>query len=151
MLSLFDSLPLRGEILLRHGPLRISLPCLPQTLVQNLDAWCQEDFPISARTCIERPWYFFGDNTSRPGVWYYRIRWSFISWAWSCIRYFFPYIFIIEFTLQSRNSSRSVHRSSRLSLKNVCVCIVRTFGLSVLLVYYITNSWFFSLYCRPLW
>ena len=31
---------------------------------------------------------------------------------------------------------------SRLSFE-IFVCIVRTFGLSVLLVYYITNSWFF--------
>ena len=34
-----DSLPLRGEILLRHGPLRTSLLYLPRTLVTYLDAW----------------------------------------------------------------------------------------------------------------
>ena len=49
-----DSLPLRGEILLRHGPLRISLPCLPRTLVIYLDAWCQEDDIFQGESASKR-------------------------------------------------------------------------------------------------
>ena len=139
MLSLRDSLPLRGEILLRREPLRISLPCLPRTLVHNLDAWCQEDFPISARTCIERPWHFFGDNTSRPGVWYNRIVVHLFPGRGAAFAYFLSYKLIIEFTLQVGIPSAQDIVSSRLFLKKCCVRMVRTCGLSVLLVYCISN------------
>ena len=53
--------------------------------------------------------------------------------------YFFSYISIIEFVLQVGIPSAQIIVFSRLFLKNVCVCMVRTCGLSVLLVYYISN------------
>ena len=57
--------------------------------------------------------------------------------------YFFPYISIIEFILQVGISSAQIIVFSRFFLKNVCVCVVRACGLSVLLVYYISNHGYF--------
>ena len=57
--------------------------------------------------------------------------------------YFFPYILVVEFVLQVGISSAQFFIFSRLLLKNVCVCIVRTSGLSVLLVYCISNHGYF--------
>ena len=53
--------------------------------------------------------------------------------------YFLSYFSIIEFTLQIGISSAQDIVSSRLFLKMFCVRIVRTCGLSVLLVYCISN------------
>ena len=70
-------------------------------------------------------------------------------WAWSCIRLFLSVDCLRRFHYtKSKFLPLSASFLVAFSLK-ICVCIVRTFGLSVFLVYYFTNSWIFSLYCRP--
>ena len=79
--SFVDSLPLRGEILFRHGPLRTSLLYLPRTLVTYLDAWRR----IKRREsdCIR--WFCLpGCDTIRQnvtiltgGVWHFRSSYTF--------------------------------------------------------------------------